>query len=304
MQKFNRVYELKVDVVDLQRATPLANVQRMVTIRLPLAIEFTISRQNQSSSQTGSFRIMNLPEDTRDKIRKDMFQTSRFRAIQFRAGYSNSSGTFMPIVFNGTVNTAYSYRDGTDWITEIDAFDGGQQIATSTVALSLDAGQTSANTLITLSALMPGLPGTAIIGSFKTATKRGEVLLGNTWDFIQQKSNGLAIIDNGQVKALQYDEVIQAGLPVINDDTGLIGLPKLTPTMMELKMVFEPNLTLSQIVSVQSSSQPKINKNWKIMGLTHTGKISPTGAAGECTTDVQMWYRQGDFNVVNANVVI
>ncbi len=299
MQKFNRVYELKVDVADQQQATPLRNAPSSVTIRLPLAIDFTISRQSVSSSQSASFRILNLPTDTRDAIRKDIFQTAQFRACVFRAGYSNASGTFMPIVFNGTVNTAYSYREGQDWITEIEAFDGGQAIANGTVALSLDAGQTAGNTLVALAGLLPGLTGAPIVGNFPTTTKRGEVLLGNTWDFIQIKSNGLAIIDNGQVKALQYDEAIQGGLPVISDDTGLIGLPKLTPTMMELKMVFEPNLTLSQIVRVETSSQPKINKNWKVMGLTHTGKISPTGPVGECVTDVQMWYRQGDFNVLN-----
>lgn len=307
MEKFNRVYSLKIEVDDGVNTSPLREefrANKNIEITLPYTVEFEISRQNLSSAQTGSFRVFGLGEHIRNAIQKDIFQFTQLRAIQFRAGYDSPSGKFMPIVFNGTVKTAYSWREGTTWITEIEAYDGGWQMANGfNVSLNQAPGATAAQTIAQLSRLLPYQAGNPIVGSFPTTNKRGEVLFGNIWDLILQKSNGLAVIDNGQVKALNFQEVIQGEIPIITSETGLLGSPKRTTSTLEFEMIFEPRLTLGQVVELQSKTNPRFNRKWKIIGFEHRGTISPS-VAGDCITSVRLWFTTQDLQLISGVPVL
>lgn len=307
MEKFNRVYSLKVEADNGVNTSPLRQefrANKNVEITLPYSCEFEISRQNLSSAQTATFRVFGLGEAQRNAIQKDIFEFTQLRAIQFRAGYDSPNGKFMPLVFNGTVKTAYSFRQGTIWITEIEAFDGGYQIANgNNVAISQSAGFSSAQTITKLAKMLPNLSGQPIVGDFPTRTKRGEVLFGNIWDLIQMKSNGLAFIDNGQVKVLNYNEVIQGEIPVISSESGLLGSPKRTTSTLEFDMLFEPRLTLGQIVEMQSSTNKQYNRAWKVIGFEHRGMISPS-IAGDCTTSVRLWFTTEDLRILSGVPVL
>ena len=302
MEKFLRVYSLKVEVDDGVNNSPLRKeflANKFVEITLPYALDFEISRQNLSSAQTGHFRIYGLGEHDRNAIQKDIFQFTQLRAIQLRAGYeSQPAGQFMPLVFNGTVLTAYSWREGQQWVTEIEAFDGGWQMANgSNVSITL-APNTSASAVVhQLCSQLPNLTGQPIIGDFPTTNKRGEVLVGSAWNLIQQKTNGQAVIDNGQVKALNFWECIRGEIPVISAETGLLGSPKRTTSTLEFETIFEPCLTVGQIVEVQSVTNKQFNRSWKVIGFEHRGTISPS-TAGECITSVRLWFTTEDLQVI------
>ncbi len=301
MEKFNRVYSLKIEVADGVNVSPLREeflANKSVEITLPYTVEFEISRQTLSSAQTATFRVMGLGEHLRNSIQKDVFQFTQLRAVQFRAGYDSPSGKFMPIVFNGTVKTAYSWREGTTWITEIEAYDGGWQMANGfSVSITQAPGVSSAQTITQLSRLLPYQAGNPIVGSFPTSNKRGEVLFGNIWDLVLQKSNGLAVIDNGQVKALNYGEVIQGDIPVLTSESGLLGSPKRTTSTLEFDMVFEPRLTLLQVVELRSMTNPRFNRPWKVLGFEHRGTISAS-VAGDCKTCVRLWFTPQDLRII------
>lgn len=296
MDKFNPVFELKVEVergTGVEKVVPFAQrANKYVTITLPYTVEFDISRQNLASAQTGHFVIKGLGEADRNAIQKDAFNTTQLRAIQFYAGYDSPSGKFKALVFNGTVLTAYSYRDGETWITEIGAFDGGWSIANgNTVSITLGPGVTSHSVLQQLCAQMPGLTGEPIIGdSFTSTNKRGRVLFGNAWDLVRNELGGKAIIDNGQVKALDYNEVISGdAMPIISSATGLLGSPKRTASMLTFDMVFEPRLTIAQTVKLESTTNRQFNRDWKVIGIDHRGSISPVKSEPRITT-VNLWY--------------
>ena len=306
MDKFQRVYSLKVEVDDGANQSPLTTAylskfgaNKNVEITLPYTLEFSISRAAFSSAQTGTFRVYNLSEPVRNAIQKDIFQFEQLRAIQLRAGYeSQPAGSFMPLVFNGTVITAYSWREGRDWVTEIEAFDGGWQMANAnTVSITLTPGQSAASVVRQLCSQMPALTGTPFIGNFPTTNKRGEVLSGNAWDLILQKTNGHATIDNGQVKALNYWEVLQGEVQVISSDAGLLGSPKRTTSTLEFEMIFEPRLTVGQVVELQSVTNKQYNRSWKVLGFDHRGVISPS-TSGECLTSVRLWFTPEKFQIV------
>lgn len=307
MEKFNPIYSLKVEVDNGVGTSPLRaefTANKFVEITRPFTLEFEIERQNSSSAQTGSFRIFGLGEQIRNAIQKDIFQFTQLRAIQLRAGYDNPNGKFMALVFNGTVKTAYSWREDNIWITEIEAYDGGFPMANgNNAAITLAPGFTAAATILQLAKMLPGLTGTPIIGNFPTKNKRGEVLFGNIWDLIEQKSNGFAFIDNGQVKALNFNEVIQGHLPEISSDSGLLGSPKRTTSTLEFSMLFEPRLTLGQIVRVNSVTNRQFNRDWKVIGFAHRGTISEA-VAGDLITTVRLWFTTQDLQLISGVPVL
>ena len=305
MQKFDRVYSLSIEVDDGVNTSPLRKqftANKSLTVTLPITLEFDIVRQGLASAQTATFRLYNLSVRTRNAIQKDQYNFTQLRAIQFRAGYYSPAGDFMPMVFNGTVKTAYSYRRGVDFITEIEAYDGGYAMSNvNNVSFTLEAGATSRDTLLRLSKLL-NLPGAPIIGEFPNKSKRGEVMFGNAWQLIQQKSGFLACIDNGQVKALALNEVIGGTIPVLSSATGLLGSPQRGDSRLEVEMIFEPRLTVFQLVRLESETQPQYNRNWKVYSLHHYGTISPR-VGGEAITKASLWFSSEDFKEITATLV-
>lgn len=306
MNKFDRAYSLSIEVDDGTTPAPFndaSRAQKNVVIELPYGLEFSVNRPGLASAQTAHFKLHNLGERTRNAIQKDAYQFRQLRAIQLRAGYFSPSG-ILPLIFNGTVKTAYSYREGEDWFTEIDAYDGGWQILnTNSVSVSQPPGNTAKATIEKLSLLLHGMRGVPIVGNFPVANKRGEVLVGNAWDLIRLKSNGLATIDNGQVKVLNYDEVIAGDIPLLSAATGLLDTPRRGDARIELKTVFEPRLTLYQLVALESLTQPNLNRSWKVMGFSHQGTIARE-TCGQCISEVSLWFGPNEFKQVQGVPVL
>lgn len=270
-----------------------------LTIEPPYTIEFEVRRTSLSSSQTATFRLYNLARETRDQIQKDWFAVADIRALQFSAGYE---GEALAMLFNGTVKQATSYRriPGTDVVTEIEGWDGAAAMANGYSLRSVAGGALFSDLLKSLAADLPNLAATPIIGSFPTRTSRGAVFAGNTWNYILQLSQGMAIIDNNQLKVLNQDEVIQAEIPVITSDSGLLGSPVRANAMIRATVLFEPRLTVGQIVELRSSVNPVYNGAYKVMGFVHRGIISPA-VDGERKTEVTLWdgiRNQGGFRYV------
>lgn len=297
--KFGRAASLSLEV-----QPDASGAARNVTIDPNLTIDFYINRQALSSSQTATFHIFNLSPATRDLIYKDQYDISVFRAVQFRAGYGN----FMPLIFNGTIKWAYSDKDAKDGVTTIEAYDGGFAMTNGFTSgwgvpgQAIPSGTQASEVINFLGKSLPKISGSPIIGSFPVANKRGEVIFGNTWNLIQQKTGGLATIDNNQVKALNLNEAIDGPIPEISSDTGLLGSPRRSGYTVEWDMLFEPRLTLFQLVSVKSTFNPRYNGVFKVIGFTHQGIISPS-VGGQATTRMKILYGLNDINLVKGGIV-
>lgn len=266
----------------------------------PFTVEFEINRASSSSSQTATFRLYNLAKQTRDQIQKDWFNLADIRALQFSAGYV---GEALSMLFNGTVKQAQSYRRGTNLITEIEGWDGASAMSNGYTLRSIAGGVVFSDLLKTLAQDLPGIRKNPIVGRFDGVTKRGSVYAGNTWNYILQLSEGLAIVDNNQLKVLNQQEVIQAEIPVITQDSGLLESPVRANAMIKVPILFEPRLVVGQIVELKSSVNPVYNGAYKVMGFTHRGIISES-IDGERRTDVTLWdgaKNRGGFQTVSAD---
>jgi len=266
-----------------------------ITLSLPanggstpaLAIEFEIKREYLASSQTATFRIYNLPESIRNLVWKDQYMWAQFRAIQFWAGY----GTFAPLIFNGSILRAYTVRGSgeLDNFTILECYDGGYQMTNGFTSTVITPGTPASRVIAQLAQTLPQVRGQPIVGSFPATNLRGEVLFGNTWDLIQRKSQGQAIIDNGQVKVLNMNETITGDIPLIDASTGLLGAPERTDALINFTTVFEPRVTVGQALQLKSTVNALFDGNYKVMGFTHSGRISEYGPAGEARTNISLW---------------
>lgn len=299
-QKFTRACKLSIETTtqaygpDFDSAT-----NNNIVIPPEFSIEFEVVRKSAASSQTATFKIYNLGEKTRRLIFADRFDAqNRPRAIQFRAGYEN----FTPLIFNGQIKEASSKRKGVDMITTIQCYDGGLAMAAGFSAVTVVGGTPLSEVLANLAAQMPNTSGKPIVGNFTGSSVRGKVLFGNTWNIIRQESEGLAIIDNGQVKILQPNEAIASDIPVITSASGLLGTPARSGALIEFDMLFEPRLTLGQIVQLESTTNNLYNGTYKVLGFTHSGMISPS-VCGPAKTSVQLWIGNGIISLVNGNAV-
>lgn len=279
---------------------------RNLTIPQQCTIDFSISRQSLSSSQTAVFVVRGLSEATRDLIFKDQYNTASQRALQFRAGY----GTFTPLIFNGIVFWAYSEKHEGDpeVSTIIHGWDGGFSqnngftSGWGSPGQAIPAGTEASDVINQLGTGIPGILGTPIVGSFPQKNLRPEVLFGNTWGLILEKSGGQAVIDNGQVKALNLNEAIDGPIPVISSDTGLLGSPRRSGYSVEWDTLFEPRLTLFQQVQLISTVNPRFNGVFKVMGFQHRGILSPS-VVGENKTTFSILYGTTDLSIVEGPII-
>ena len=283
--KFMRNYSLTVKGVRL-----------LHTIDFPLTCDFNISRNINSSANTGHFTIYNLKPSVVRDLYKDLQDRSDQRTMTFAAGY-NVYKDNLPTLFTGDVMRCFSYRQGPDIVTEIEAQDGGFGIIEGQVEQPFDkALWNQGNVKKNIQSLIATLdkygikPG--VIGDVKIKTTRGITVVGSVWDILQglAESGANTFIDLQKVYVLASgqkadpsrnisktgaDAFIAPGmLYEINSSTGLLGTPRRWEYHVDFNLLLEPNLILGQLINLSSDIQPEINAEYQVIGLCHTGTIS------------------------------
>lgn len=277
MMKFGRNYELKVETISGDT----------LTIALPFTVEIDITRNTLSSANVCQIRLYNLSELNRNQIFFNAFNQSKFRSILLKAGY----GTNLSTIFTGNISQAWSVREGVNFITQIECYDGGFAFVNGNVDIAFPAG-TPLQTVITT--IMNQLPGVSVgaVGNFAGFLNRGNTYSGNPAQLLFEITGGAFYIDNGKAYALQSDEYIpQVGgtaqgqpIIVVNDDTGLLGTPVLEQTIIRFDMLFEPGLNVGRLVSLLSTTNPNLNGIYKVTSVKHRGVISGTVSGTMITT--------------------
>ena len=292
MAKFLRQGVLTVGVIpgyvlsQYIASSPALQETGFVVIPPQYTVDFSITRAALGGTQYATFKIKNLGVQIRNQIYKDPYALTEYLAVQFQAGYVGDAS--LATCFNGFILSAGSYRQGQDFITEIQAYDGGPAMANGFYNQVVASGATYAQAITKLAKSLPNFGGQVYVGAFNKTFPRGRSLMGNTWNVILELTDGLAYIDNGNVVALNYNEALQAPLQQIDSSSGLLGSPKRTATGIELDILFEPRLVVGQYVSLVSTTNPIYNGVYKVQGFTHRGTISPA-VAGDAITTVELF---------------
>jgi hypothetical protein len=248
-------------------------------IKPPFTMEFEIHRNSFSSANVASFRIYNLAPNSRGQIRKDYLDTQDLRTLEFRAGY----GKDLALAFKGNINQAWSIREGSNIITQIECFDGGFAYQNAITGDQFAGGTAQTDVIKKLVKSLPGVnPGA--VGSFPGVISRGNSYSGPTTDILSDLANGGFFIDNGKAHCLGDGECLDGSIPTINAKSGLLGTPVLENKYVNLQMVFEPGIKIFQLVNIDSNTSDHFNGTYKVISIKHAGIISSSVAGAVVTS--------------------
>jgi len=259
------------------------------SITPPLTIEFDIVRNTFSSANTGKFRIYNLAENVRRNlfhVRYDIDEKN-YQKVQMFAGYKTNKQ--LPMVFLGNVFTASTRRTGTDWITEIDAFDGGVGMLTGQISLTKPAGWSAAEVMKTLVGVMPYTQFGAV-GDITVNNTRGISMAGNAWDIFKRiVGDGISFIDLQNVYGLKENEyLVKPGqIELLLGPNNILGTPRRVGAIVEVDIIFEPAVFVGQAVTI-NSLETVYNGSYQLRGIHHHGTISEA-FCGEAITTLSLW---------------
>ncbi len=286
--KFGRTFRLTVDVSDTES----------IVIDYPLTLIFDVSRNTLASANRGHFQIYNLKPDNRLKVYHDRYDTQTYRQIVLQAGYEDESP--LPTIFRGNIIQASSYRAGTNWITEIEAFDGGFGIINGQVSQTVPAGWDLPQII---KSVLGGLPNVTVgaVGDLDQQNARGLTVMGNSWEIANRIAAGqdaTAFVDNEQANLLKKDEYIAGvgGIEIITSDTGLLQTPRRYDARIDVEIIFEPRLVVGQIVQLQSLEQI-YNARYQVIGIAHKGTISGA-VCDSATTVASLWLGTSQLKAV------
>lgn len=272
MAKFGRKYVLSVGTQN----------GGTITIKPPFTLQFDITRNVLTSANVASIRVYNLNANNRFQIRKNVNDYGSLRLIKLQAGY----GSNLPTIFEGNISQAWSVREGTDFITQIESFDGGFAFANNMSDISPPAGITKQ---AVINELVQNLAGSGValgaVGAVEGSLSRANAYSGNTTAILGELTGGRFYIDNGKAYVLGDDEYISGPVTLINAASGLLGTPVAEQTIINFDMLFEPKLIIGQLVTLESQTEKIFNGSYKVISLKHRGMISEA-VCGDAVTSV------------------
>lgn len=292
------------------------SVDSLLIIQPPFTIEFDITKNIATSANVCQIRIFNLSSDNRNKLRFDLMNgqyLGQYRGVQLRAGYSpnppvnlatgvfqispqqfqSGYGTNLPIIFQGNVNRAWSVREGVNFITTIECYDGGYAFNTGMTNIPVNGGIPLKDVITNLASTLPNV-GLGVIGNtYGGNVPRGQSLSGNTWDLLKEQTGESCFVNNETVFCLGNNECLEGSVPIINSQTGLLGTPMLELFTLTFDVLFDPRLFPGQIIQLQSSTDANFNGFYKINSIKHRGTIS-TAVCGDAITSLGMFRGLGD----------
>lgn len=293
MVKLSRNYYLSIG--ESGNFGPAANL----TIQPPFTVEFDINRHSLGSCNYAQFRIYNLSEKNAALIWWDWDDYYNRPPIQFQAGYGG--GPNLPILFSGRTTQCQSVREGNNYITTIQAFDGGDAYANAPVPNGFTApiGTVKYDLLVTLIRFLApfGVTLGSISPSFTLSEDSNNALIrpftpsGTVIDAIREIAGNAFYIDQGRANVIYKDrgEIVKtAFVPTINAASGLLGTPVREKNHLKFNTLFEPTLIVGQQIYVSSQALVNYNQYYGIVRLNHKGTIS--GAiCGEAVTSIEVF---------------
>jgi hypothetical protein len=270
-----------------------------IEISTPLTLEFDVTRNTSSSLNSATFRVYNLNETNRSLIFQNRTSikdaSGNRKRIQLQAGYNSLSNIVnkegdLATIFTGDLLEAYSYRQGPDVITYINALDGGFGAYNSTISTTVEKGSTFKDVITRLTSSLKGVE-TGVIGETPGEYKTPNPLNGNSFYLLTKDYRDEVFIDLEKVNKLNENEYIksQGGkVPLISSETGLLGTPLRQGTDLVVETLFDPRINVGQLVEIQSSFNPLFDGQYKVNGVKHSGTISDA-VGGDCKTTLQLY---------------
>lgn len=277
------------------------------SVALPFTIEFDITRNTLTSANVCQIRLYNLSQQNRNQLAKN--ETSGwgnpFINITLQAGYGTPStplitnSSQLPVIFSGGVSRGWSVREGVNFITQLECYDGGFAFITGKVNQTFPAGTPKQVIIANLISALPGIQ-LGAIGNYSGVIPKQVTYSGNSIQVLNQLTGDGFFIDNGIGNALSTSEYSLGASPpkLINASVGLLNTPIREQNLVRFEMIFEPTLVVGSGVQLLSSTDQNFNGTYKVTSVKHRGMISET-VCGDAITTGEFFALQQPIPVVN-----
>lgn len=214
-----------------------------------LRVQFEVAKTIESAPNVAIIKVYNLHPDNEAKIKNE------FDEVLLNAGYDGA----MRLVFRGNIKHVYRYRDGNDYITEIEAGDGDKDFNKAVMNETLAAGTTTGQLVDRAVGTFKGVGGTtkSHIQVTDRARLRGKVVSGNTRDVLHdvaRESGANWSIQDGQIVIVSANDVLPGEAIVIRADTGMLGAPEINDKGIAVKCLLNPQLRVNGAIRLDNNS--------------------------------------------------
>lgn len=221
-----------------------------------LRVRFNIKHSTVEATGTATIRLTNNLRSAAERFCKDPHIEGKIVGIS--AGYDGNSG----VIFAGhVVRAIYGRENPTDTLTQILCTDGAHAISYATVNKSFPPGSTpkdhydEALKEMQKYAVKPGFTGQSIDLS-QPKYPRSVALFGmarKVLDDIAKLKKANWSVQDGLVDMVTGADAKSGGAYVLNSQTGLIGMPTLTPEGVYVRALINPQLRKNMQVHIDQS---------------------------------------------------
>lgn len=301
-----------------------------VRIRLPIALDFSVSRNNLASNNKCQLKLYNLSKRTRDIMFKDELDVGRpynskdvgftrtdksddpvnqdqsklKNRVELWVGYQSTS-TYWKI-FSGSVLSAYSYRSGVDYITEISGYTTNLRDPNVYFSFTAKAGMTKGNVIRQIATQLIGIQEIRVDPElYNEVFTKDQVLMGTAEEILTYHFGCKPFVDNQVLNVSALDDIVISNTPlVINSKNGLLSSPRRTQNGIRISMLFEPTVRVGDIVYLGAEREASFNKcSFAVSGFTHSGSVA-NNKDSLTTTDIELWKGvPGFFRVAREDIV-
>lgn len=211
-----------------------------------LRIVFEVTKTVDSAPNTATIKIYNLAPTSEAKIKNE------FDEVLLNCGYEGA----MRLVFRGNIKHVYRYREGNDYITEIEAADGDKDYRNAVMNETLAAGTTNKHLIDRAVGSMSGGTKKGYADTGSNPRIRGKVITGNTRDALTDLARDIGAnwsIQDGQLAIVKADAVMPGEAIVIRADTGMLGSPEVNDKGVTVKCLLNPQIRINGAIKIDNN---------------------------------------------------
>lgn len=237
-----------------------------------LRVKFKVVRTRKKEPNTATVEVYNLRKDNRGAAQ------AKGLAVSIEAGYVENTSQ----IFLGDLDHSETVLNGRDWVTTLEASDGGQAFKSSRINVSLegpapigDVLQTAADALgLDLGNVSEKVSAGAIRGAL-TEFSNGIVLSGKAEQQLDKVVRSMGYSWSIQDKALQLlgpDETIGDQAFVLRSSTGLVGVPEAGEDgLVKARSLLQPDILPGRKVQILSTGAKGIDGFYRVEKATFSG---------------------------------
>jgi hypothetical protein len=228
-----------------------------------LRIAFEVTKSLDKEPNPAKIRIWNLAPYHRAAI-----MSGQWKTVALSVGYEQ-----LRMIYAGDITKRNVKREDMDLVIEVECGDGAKAFRSARVNMTLPAGTTDGFAAVALAGTMPDTPRGTMAVQRATPSSRPRVYCGNTRDYLSNvahANNADWSIQDGSLIMLPANATLTGQGPLINESTGMIGMPQAKDEGLEVQCLCNPEITVGGVVRVESL-ESTYSGDYKVVAVKHNG---------------------------------